>query len=88
MKPYVEMTKEELQALRKTLAAKYREFQGKDLKLDMSRGKPSVDQLDLSMGMMDVLSKQHPDRSLLPAAGGSEACHGAVCLVREVGQRG
>lgn len=56
MKPYVEMTKEELQALRKTLAAKYREFQGKDLKLDMSRGKPSVDQLDLSMGMMDVLS--------------------------------
>jgi len=56
MKPYAEMTKEELQALRKQLAAKYREYQGKDLRLDMSRGKPSVDQLDLSMGMMDVLS--------------------------------
>lgn len=56
MKPYAEMTKEELQALRKELSAKYREFRGRDLKLDMSRGKPSIDQLDLSMGMMDVLS--------------------------------
>ena len=56
MKPFAEMTKEELQALRKELAVKYREYQGKDLRLDMSRGKPSVDQLDLSMGMMDVLT--------------------------------
>ena len=56
MKPYAEMTKEELQELRKQLSTKYREYQGKALRLDMSRGKPSVDQLDLSMGMMDVLS--------------------------------
>lgn len=56
MKPFAEMTKEELQELRKQLSAQYKAFQGKDLKLDMSRGKPSVDQLDLSMGMMDVLS--------------------------------
>ena len=56
MKPYAEMTKEELQELRKQLSTKYREYQGKDLRLDMSRGKPSVDQLDLSMGMKDVLS--------------------------------
>ena len=39
MKPYAEMTKAELQALKKELSAKYREYQGKDLKLDMSRGK-------------------------------------------------
>ena len=50
------MTKAELQALKKELSAKYREYQGKDLKLDMSRGKPSIDQLDLSMGMLDVLT--------------------------------
>ncbi|MGI5945995.1 MAG: aminotransferase [Lachnospiraceae bacterium] len=56
MKPYAEMTKEELMELRKTLKAQYREYQGKDLKLDMSRGKPCVEQLDLSMGMMDVLN--------------------------------
>ena len=56
MKPYAEMTKEELVALRKDLKAKYHDFQTKDLRLDMYRGKPSADQLDLSMGMMDVLS--------------------------------
>ena len=56
MKPYAEMTKDELVALRKELKAQYREMQGKDLKLDMSRGKPCVEQLDLSMGLMDVLS--------------------------------
>ncbi|MEG7530703.1 MAG: aminotransferase, partial [Hungatella sp.] len=49
MRPFAEMTKEELLEMRKQLSAQYREFQGKDLKLDMSRGKPSVDQLDLSM---------------------------------------
>ena len=58
MKPYAEMTKEELKELRKHLVAHYREMQGKDLRLDMSRGKPSLDQLDLSMGMMDVLSSE------------------------------
>lgn len=56
MKPYAEMTKEELMELRKNLKAQYREYQGKDLKLDMSRGKPCIEQLDLSMGMMDVLN--------------------------------
>lgn len=56
MKPYVEMTKEELLELKKELSAQYKEFQGKDLRLDMSRGKPSTEQLDISMGMMDVLS--------------------------------
>lgn len=56
MQPYAEMSNEELQALRKQLSAQYKDYQGKDLRLDMSRGKPSVEQLDLSMGMMDVLS--------------------------------
>lgn len=56
MKPYSELTREELLELKKDLSARYHEFQGKDLKLDMSRGKPSVEQLDLSMGMMDVLN--------------------------------
>ena len=56
MKPYAELTKEELLELKKRLKVQYREMQGRDLKLDMSRGKPSIDQLDLSMGMMDVLN--------------------------------
>ena len=48
MQPYAEMSTEELHALKKQLSVRYRDFQGKDLRLDMSRGKPSVDQLDLS----------------------------------------
>jgi DNA-binding transcriptional MocR family regulator len=52
----MEMTKEELLALKKELSAQYKEYQTKDLRLDMSRGKPSTEQLDISMGMMDVLS--------------------------------
>ena len=48
MKPYAEMSKEELTALRRELKAKYHEFQTRDLKLDMSRGKPAADQLNLS----------------------------------------
>ena len=56
MKKYSELTREELEALQKELKAKYKEYQAKDLKLNMARGKPCVEQLDLSMGMMDVLS--------------------------------
>lgn len=52
------MTKEELLALQTELKAKYKEYQAKDLQLNMARGKPCVEQLDLSMGMMDVLSSE------------------------------
>ncbi len=58
MKPYVEMTKEELAAEIEELRLEYRRFQGMELKLDMSRGKPCLDQLDLSMGMMDALNSK------------------------------
>ena len=37
MKPYSEMTKEELLELKRDLSDQYREFQGKNLTLDMSR---------------------------------------------------
>ena len=56
MKSYEEMTKEELLKEKEGLEAEYKKFQQRGLKLDMSRGKPSQEQLDLSMGMMDVLT--------------------------------
>ena len=56
MKKYSELTKEELLALQAELKAKYKEYQSRNLSLNMARGKPCVEQLDLSMGMMDVLS--------------------------------
>ena len=60
MVPYRELSKEELLELKSSLEAKYQEFQSKNLKLDMSRGKPSIEQLDLTMDMMDVLNS-HSD---------------------------
>ena len=53
---YQNMTKEELETLISQLEAEYRSFKAKELTLNMARGKPSVEQLDLSMGMMDILS--------------------------------
>ncbi len=56
MKAYTDMTREELLNLKKQLTCEYEAHKAKGLSLDMSRGKPGVEQLDLSMGMMDVLN--------------------------------
>ena len=58
MTAYKDLSVEELQSLKKELEDKFAEIKAKNLKLDMSRGKPSKAQLDLSMGMMDVLSSE------------------------------
>ena len=60
---YTDMNKEELEGLKSQLLTEYKEFQAKNLKLDMSRGKPESRQLDISMGMMDVLSSETPLKS-------------------------
>lgn len=56
MQPYQEMSKEELLQEKACLEKEYEKYQLSGLNLNMSRGKPSKDQLDLSMGMMDVLN--------------------------------
>ena len=58
MKPYREMSKEELASLKEQLEKVYKEYQGKNLKLNMARGKPSPEQLDLSLPMMDILNSK------------------------------
>ena len=55
MTAYRDMSREELLELKSRLEKEFEDVKGKGLKLDMSRGKPSKAQLDLSMGMMDVL---------------------------------
>ena len=55
MTPYKELTKEELLEIKSDLEAQFDAIKAKNLKLDMSRGKPSTEQLNLSMEMMDVL---------------------------------
>ncbi len=56
MKPIIEWQTEELRSALDAYKSEYKQFQSMSLSLNMSRGKPSVQQLDLSMGMMDILS--------------------------------
>lgn len=56
---YKEMSKEQLQKEREGVLNKYNELKAKGLKLDMSRGKPNTEQLDISMGMVDTLASSH-----------------------------
>ena len=58
MSGYADLSKEELSSIHEQLKKQYDAFQARGLKLDMSRGKPSTEQLDLSVGMMEVLSEQ------------------------------
>ncbi len=55
MKPYTDMTVEELNAEYDQLKAQYKKIQALGMSLNMSRGIPCQEQLDLSMEMMDVL---------------------------------
>ncbi|MBQ9530913.1 MAG: aminotransferase class I/II-fold pyridoxal phosphate-dependent enzyme [Eubacterium sp.] len=52
MAEYTNMSKEELLREKELLQKKYDEFKAMGLSLDMSRGKPCKEQLDLSMGML------------------------------------
>lgn len=56
MKSYKEMTVEELSALKAELEKEFEEAKGRGLSLDMSRGKPSVSQLEISMDMLDIVN--------------------------------
>lgn len=58
MKPYSEMSREELLSLKAELDKQFEDVKGKGLKLDMSRGKPTPAQLDMTMGIMDVLNSE------------------------------
>ena len=56
MKAYVEMSKEELMKEKETLMKKYKEYQDLNLSLDMSRGKPGSEQLDISLDMLGIIN--------------------------------
>lgn len=63
MKKYTEMTKEELMQEKTALEAEYEKIKNLGLSLDMSRGKPGADQLDLSLPMLDVLKSDSDMKS-------------------------
>ena len=51
-----QMSRDQLEQEKAQLEERYRVFQSRGLKLDMSRGKPGNDQLDLSNGMLEALT--------------------------------
>lgn len=58
MKAYKELSKAELEALYQELEAQYGKIKEEGISLDMSRGKPGTDQLNLSAPMLDVLNSK------------------------------
>lgn len=64
MKAYRELSKEELLSLKDRLEKDFEVVKGKGLKLDMSRGKPSVAQLDMGMDIFDVLNSKSDMKSM------------------------
>ena len=75
MQTYAQMTQEELQQELIRLKASYKEYQEKGLQLDMSRGKPSKEQLDMGMGLMNVLE---PTDELMAEDGTDTRNYGSV----------
>ena len=57
MAKYSELTKDELLTLKSDFEKEFEILKKLNLKLDMSRGKPCKEQLDLSMDLMSVLDK-------------------------------
>ncbi len=53
MKAFSKMSKDELKLIKSDLQKQYDEFKNQGLNLDMSRGKPSSEQLDLSMELLN-----------------------------------
>ena len=66
MKKYSELSKEELLSLQKDLNEQYKDACGKGLKLNMARGLPSAEQLDMEADFFDTL---HPESKFISEAG-------------------
>jgi DNA-binding transcriptional MocR family regulator len=57
MKKFSELDATELAQIRGSLMQRYRAFQAQAMNLDMTRGKPCPEQLDLSLGLLTCLDK-------------------------------
>ena len=59
MTDYLQLGTQELQEISQQLKERYRQFQSKNISLDMTRGKPCPEQLDLAMALFDCAGSSH-----------------------------
>ena len=64
-----------------TLLAQYEQYKSQNLSLDMSRGKPSSEQLDLSMGMLSLLTQS---QDCIDKTGFDVRNYGLLCGIVEM----
>jgi len=74
MAAYREMSRQQLEDELISLEREYNEYKAKGLRLDLSRGKPDREQLELSLPMMDLLSSSDS----LVGEDGADACNYGV----------
>lgn len=83
MTAYKDLSREELLEIKKKLEKEFDKVRAQGLHLDMSRGKPSKAQLDLSRGMMDVLTS---DTDLVCVEGVDCRNYGVIDGIKEAKQ--
>jgi DNA-binding transcriptional MocR family regulator len=59
MTDYQQLSPQELQEDKQQLQERYRDFQAQNITLDMTRGKPCPEQLDLAMGLFNCVDDGH-----------------------------
>ncbi len=59
MPHFTSLNNPELKQLKDDLLAQYREFKSRGLDLDITRGKPCSEQLDLALGMLDCVNSKN-----------------------------
>jgi len=59
MTDFTKLSKPELEKLKQDLHTQYRRFQSRGLNLDITRGKPCSEQLDLALDMLDCVNSEN-----------------------------
>ena len=65
MKPYKELTKDELLTVKAALEEEYKTFESMGSKLNMARGKPGFTQLDLCEPMLDIINSASDMKTMM-----------------------
>jgi aspartate/methionine/tyrosine aminotransferase len=81
---FSEMDSKALQEYREGLLKRYEDFKSRNLKYDMSRGKPCQEQLDLSIGMLDITDYKSYDGTDCRNYGGLDGIPEAKQLFAEL----